>query len=384
MSSMAKPSDQDPVRKGKKVRVDFRRNRGKRRRVTDVTDEAHQGEDYDVDAVREERVVAKGDLSRHRTIIVGDDQTDRNAELKSGTVLAMRGLYADVDDGARVWPCTVRRVLRTRRTDERNAVAVGDRVRFRLKEEQGGVVTEGVIEHVEPRTGQLRRRSGSRIHTIVANVDQAIVVTSAKDPRPKPNLIDRYLVAAHAGDITPIVCMNKCDLDKDGSGRAVLERYASLGYQTVATSAISGAGVDELRRMLTNRSSAVTGQSGVGKSSLLNAVDPALDLRVGEINEQIEKGRHTTTTATLIRLAQGGYVVDTPGIRSFDLSVVPREHYEGYFVEFVPLVAGCKFADCTHTHEVGCAVKAAVEHGEVLPQRYQSYVQMFEDPGRLE
>lgn len=382
---MAEPSQQGPRRKGKKVRVAFRRNRSKRQRVTDVTEEARQAEDFEVDTARDERVAAKGDLSRKRTIIVPEDgETSDSTDLTSGTVVAMRGLYADVDDGSRIWPCTIRRVLRTRLIDERHPVTVGDHVRILLDKDQDGVVTEGVVEHVETRTGVLRRLSGRRIHTIAANIDQALIVTSAQEPRPKPNLIDRYIVAAQAGDIKPIICMNKIDLDDDGSGRAVLDRYTTLGYQALCTSIANKVGIDELRAMLTSRSSVIAGQSGVGKSSLLNAIDPKLNLRVGEISEQIEKGRHTTTTATLIKLGCGGYVVDTPGIRSFDLTVVPREQYEAHFIEFAPLVENCKFPDCTHTHEIDCAIKAAVESGKILPERYESYVQMYEDPGRLD
>jgi len=382
---MAEPAQQGPGRKGKKVRVAFRRNRGKRPRVTNVTDQARQGDGLEVDTNRDERVAAKGDLSRQRTIIVRKDgATSDAADLTRGVVVAMRGLYAEVDDGSRIWSCTIRRVLRTRLIDERHAVTVGDRVRIRLDEIQNGVVTGGVVEQVEPRSGVLRRLSGRRIHTIAANIDQAFIVTSAQEPRPKPNLIDRYIVAAQAGEITPIICMNKIDLDNDGSGRAVLDRYTTLGYRTLCASIVTKEGIEELRVMLTSRSSVIAGQSGVGKSSLLNAIDPKLNLRVGVVSEQIEKGRHTTTTATLIRLGCGGYVVDTPGIRSFDLTVVPRERYEAYFVEFVPLVADCKFPDCTHTHEIECAIKAAVARGDILPERYESYVQMYEDPGRLD
>ncbi len=379
---MADPSGKKPSGGGKKVRVPFRRNRGKRKRVTDVTHEAKQTDDFDVDSQRDERVVAKGDLSRHRTIIVGEENASVSSGLAPGVVIAMRGRYAEVDDGTRVWPCSVRRVLRTLCIEERNAVIVGDRVHFRPEAEKKGVVAEGVIEHVEPRTGVLQRRSGKRIHTIAANINQAIIVTCAREPRPKPNLIDRYIVAAHAGGMTPIICMNKMDLDEDGQAVLIIQRYASLGYETIHTCAIKGTGIEQLKGLLTDRSSVVTGQSGVGKSSLLNAVVPELKLRVGHVSEQIEKGRHTTTTATLMKLPFGGYVVDTPGIRTFDLSVIPREQYEAHFVEFVPLIPNCKYPDCSHTHETECAIKQAVTRGDVLPERYESYVQMYEDPGR--
>lgn len=378
---MASPSGKNPSGGGKKVRVPFRRNRGKRKRVTDVTQEAKQTDDFDVESCSDERVVAKGDLSRHRTIIVGNDNASHEGRL-DGVVIAMRGRYAEVDDGTRIWQCSVRRVLRTLRIEERNAVTVGDRVQFLPEAEKEGVVSEGVIERVEPRTGVLQRRSGKRTHTIAANIDQAIIVTCAREPGPKPNLIDRYLVSAHAGSMTPIVCMNKIDLDDDGEAKAILRRYANLGYHTLMTCAIAGTGIEAFRALLKDCSSVVTGQSGVGKSSLLNAVVPDLQLRVGHVSEQVEKGRHTTTTATLMKLPFGGYVVDTPGIRTFDLSLIPREQFEAHFVEFAPLIPHCRYPDCTHSHETDCAVQTGVQDGDVSQERYDSYLQMYEDPGR--
>jgi ribosome biogenesis GTPase len=295
-------------------------------------------------------------------------------------VVAVRGLYADVDDGKNVRPCTVRRVLRTRLIEERHPVTVGDRVRFRVESEDEGVAREGVIEAVESRGGQLRRYAGRRVHTIVANVDQAIIVSSADEPPPKPHLIDRYIVAALAGDITPIICMNKADLDSDKSARKLLDRYAELDCVTLYTSAVNGDGIESLRDVLRDNASVIAGQSGVGKSSLLNAVQPGLRLRIGDIVEQTSKGRHTTSTASLIRLEIGGFVVDTPGVRSFDLATVARHELEAYFVEFVEHVPDCKFPDCTHTHEEECAVKLAVERGEIHIERYESYVRLFEEP----
>ncbi len=269
-------------------------------------------------------------------------------------------------------------------TNERHPVTVGDKVRFSIESTADEGVREGAIESVDPRTGQLRRRARKRIHTIVANVDQAIVVTSAREPTPKPNLIDRYIVAAHAGGITPVICMNKVDLDVGGKATEVLQRYAALGYTTLAASASTGEGIEEFREAIKDVSSVIAGQSGVGKSSLLNAVQPGLKLRTGDVHQQTEKGKHTTTTARLIRLACGGYVIDTPGIRSFDLTVIPREEFEAHFVEFVDIVADCKYPDCTHIHEDECALMAAVEQGEVHPERFRSYLQMYEDPGTVE
>ncbi len=366
---------------GKKVRVTFRRNRSSTVRDKSWTDRANQAQDHEIDSVDSEQVRAKGNLSRQRTIIVHDDPSQAQQHLNAGTVIALRGLYADVDDGTRVYPCTIRRVLRTQQIDERHPVTVGDRVRFSIETSGDVDAHEGVIEHVDPRHGQLRRKSGRRIQTVVANVDQAIIVSSANQPTPKPQLIDRYIIAALAGEITPIICMNKIDLDEDGLAKEVLSRYTNLGYDTLLTCAITGDGISQLRNLLKNKESVVAGQSGVGKSSLLNVVEPGLSLRTSEVGTQNEKGRHTTTTASLIRLDMGGYVVDTPGIRSFDISIVPRNDFEAHFVEFVEHVANCRFPDCTHTHEIGCAVKSAVAQVLIHPARYTSYVDIFEEPG---
>jgi len=347
--------------------------------VSDWTRQAREAEGHEFDSRQSESIVAKGDLSRRRTIVVHDDQAVSMPGLLRGTVIAMRGLFADVDDGTRVWPCTVRRLLRTRLIEERHPVTVGDHVRFRVREQAEGVEAQGVIEVVEPRRGQLRRRAGKRTHTVVANIDQAIVISSARQPAPKPHLIDRYIAASLAGDIIPVICINKADLDLDGTAAGLVERYARLGYTAIGTSAITGQQIDTLRTILEGRVSVMAGQSGVGKSSLLNAVQPGLKLRTGDIIEQLNKGRHTTSNATMLPITNGGYVVDTPGVRSFDVSMIPRGEFEKYFVEFLDHVCNCKFPDCTHTHEDECAVIHAVEQGGIHPERYESYVRLIQE-----
>lgn len=354
----------------------FRRNRSPRARQKDWTQQSRDSEDSHVDSVRGEQITPRGDLSRQRTVIERD-QPAEGTDHGRGTVIAVRGLFADVDDGKHIWSCTIRRILRTRSIDERSSVTVGDHVRFSMGSGRKGVAEEGAIESVEPRRGQLSRRSGRRTQIIVANVDQAIIVSSAAQPDAKPHLIDRYVVSALAGDITPVICMNKIDLDIEHLAADILERYANLGYRTLRTSAQTGEGIDALRETLKDKESVIAGQSGVGKSSLLNRIQPGLDLRTGEVIEKYDKGRHTTTTATLIRLDFGGYVVDTPGIRALDLSLVPRGELEAYFVELLPFIPDCKFPDCTHIHEGHCAVKAAVERRDVHPDRYESYIRLF-------
>ncbi|MCP4246671.1 MAG: ribosome small subunit-dependent GTPase A [bacterium] len=359
---------------GGKRRVPLRRNQSRPARVKDWQRQADQAED-DLDTDRGERVVAKGGLSRYRTVSGPDGQVPSGAS--EGTVVAVRGLVAEVDDGQRVWPCTLRRVLRSRKIDGHHPIAVGDRVSFTIEADQDGVVQEGVIESVAPRHGELKRRIGRQDRVVVANVDQVVIVSSAALPAPKPHLIDRYLVAAHGGGMEPIVCMNKMDLDEEDAAAGILSMYEALGYPVLGTCALTGLGIDRLTELLADRSSVLAGQSGVGKSSLLNAVQPGLALRTGDVIEQTTKGRHTTSCAELLRLDCGGYVVDTPGIKSFDIASVPLAEIEMHFVEFAECLADCKFPDCTHRHEPGCAVLAAVEEGRIDSGRYESYARMF-------
>ncbi len=390
---MTSSDDNDStLRRGRKIRVPFRRNRSKPARVKDWTRQAREAEDHEIETHAQERVAAKGQLSRHRTVIVDAPPAEG---LQRGVVVALRGQFCEVDDGDRVWLCTVRRVLRTRFAGNRNPLAAGDIVWLRPAPERGSRKPgsakiifatprlaeprrpEGVIESVEDRRGQLRRKVGRRVQTMVANVDQVIIVRSTADPPPKPHLIDRYIVATLAGNMAPVICMNKMDLLPEGG--QILQRYERLGYKTLATCAITEDGVDRLREILPRASSAVVGQSGVGKTALLNAVQPGLGLRVAEVIPDSRKGRHTTSTATLIRLAIGGYVVDTPGVRSLDLSPVNRFELEEHFIELADHVAQCKFPDCTHTHEHECAVKKAVDDGLILGERYESYKRLFEE-----
>ncbi len=368
--------------RGQKVRVEFRRNRAPQARKKDWTELAGnstRAEEFDPDS--SERVVAKGGLSRKRTIVIDDDGERAQAkETRPGVVVRMFGLIAHVDDGQNVWPCTVRRVLRTLRINERSAVTVGDRVRFSITEERKGIEQAGVVEHVEPRTSELKRSAGRREHAVAANIDNVVIVSSADMPKPRPNLVDRYIVSALHGRMKPIICMNKIDLADADEVDAFLKIYRDIGHETLAVSAESGRGIEQLRALLANHSTVFAGQSGVGKSSLLNAVQPGLKLKVGAVSEDSTKGRHTTSLASLLKLDGGGYVVDTPGVRSFDLSCVPRELLESYFVDFAKLVPDCKYPDCTHIHESECAVKSAVEAGELSIARYESYVRLFTDP----
>ncbi len=363
----------------KKRRVDFRRNRAQPAREKDWTRFAPGSGREEADPEASERVVAKGSLSRKRTVIVESDGFAGSPDaMRDGTVVTLFGLIAHVDDGERVWPCTIRGVLRTRRIGGRSAVTVGDRVAFSVAAERKGVESAGVIEAVAPRHGELKRITSRREQIVVANVDQVVIVTSADAP--KSNLVDRYIVSSLHGSMQPVVCINKIDLVSEETVDRFLSIYDGLGYVTMRTSVIDGAGIDALRALLSGKASVIAGQSGVGKSSLLNAVQPGLALKTGSVIEDTSKGRHTTTRATLLNLDNGGYVVDTPGVRSFDLGCVPREQLEQYFQEFVAWVPHCKYADCVHIHEDGCAIKSAVKKGRINELRYESYVRLFTEP----
>lgn len=380
--------------KKKKVRVAFKKNRQKRTRANDFTRHYQDGGTTAPEAPTGERVRAKGDLSRHRTIVteVTSETTpgastppdaeaaiaQRAVDIEScltGRVVRVHGLISIVttDDG-REYPCHVRRVLKTLAIDARNVVAVGDRVWFRPG---GAGGDEGLIERVEPRRGTITRGYRRREHILVSNVDQVLVVSAFEEPGLKLPLIDRYLIASERGGVRPVIVLNKADLVDTSENQWVIGLYTQLGYETLLTSAADGRGLPRLRALLSSGTTAISGQSGVGKSSLLNAIQPGLNLRVREVSDWTFKGKHTTTNADLIRLETGGYVVDTPGLRQFELWGVDPGELEGHFVEFRPYIPHCKFPDCSHTHEASCAVKDAVHWGQIHFGRYETYLKLY-------
>lgn len=302
-----------------------------------------------------------------------------------GRVVKIEGTRSWVDldeDAGEPLACVVAGRLKKGKRKSKQPCVVGDRVHVELQPTEEGAESEGQIVAVEERSSWLSRRSAgsSRLQqVVVANVDRLLIVNSLASPPFRAGLIDRMLVAAAQGHLEPLICLNKVDEDADlALAEEQLALYRELGYETLICSAVSGRGLAELAAALRDRSTVLAGHSGVGKSTLLNAISPGLELATGAVSSASSKGRHTTTWVSLLRLAGGGYVVDTPGIRSFSIWDLDPADLDIYFREFEPLIERCRFPDCTHTHEPKCAVKDAVEAGEVSASRYESYLAIRE------
>jgi len=253
--------------------------------------------------------------------------------------------------------------------------ALGDRVRVQVLPDGSGI-----IETVEERTRAIVRLDprprGTYRQVLLANADQAVFVFACAHPEPRLRMLDRFLVVAEKQGVPAIIVANKVDLVSETRAQELFAPYGPAGYTVLYTSATSREGVDEFGRRLSGKISVLAGPSGAGKSSLLNAIHPGLDLKVQDIGS-VNKGQHTTVVRRLYSLGDGrGYVADTPGWRSLALWDTQPEEMDGYFPEIRPLVSECKFNDCSHTSEPGCAVRAAVELGRVHPERYESYVRL--------
>lgn len=278
------------------------------------------------------------------------------------------------------------RLKQTRR--ETDIVAAGDWVTITLNEDGTGTIEDvaertAVLARSRP-AGSYRQLQQDREQVLVANPDQLVFVFATKKPAPNPRKLDRYLVLAEMNKLPAIICVNKIDLASRQQAEELFGLYAEIGYAVVYTSAKSGEGIDKLRSLLSGKLSVLTGSSGVGKTSLLNALQPQLGLKVRSVSQATGKGLHTTRATELFPLAEGGYVADTPGIRGLALFDVEPWELDAYFREIAPLVADCQFSDCSHRHEPKCAVRTAVAAGKIAPVRYDSYLRLREEHESLD
>ena len=274
-----------------------------------------------------------------------------------------------------VFPAVLRGRLRLKSAGITNPVAVGDRVRYE----------DDTIVEVLPRRNYVIRRSTNlsrQAHIIAANVDMAYIVVSLYFPEVKLPFLDRILVTCAVYGIPVTIVLSKTDMYRDVAPEAIAafrSIYEGAGYPVLETSVLTGEGISSLREACSGKVNLFSGESGVGKSSLIKALDPTLDPKIGEISEAHLQGKHTTSLYQMYPLASGGYVIDSPGIRGFGLVDLEKEEIYKYFPEMLRASAGCRFTPCTHTHEPGCAVKAAVDSGEISAERYNSYLGMLEE-----
>lgn len=315
--------------------------------------------------------------------------------MQQGLVIkSQSGQYTLLSDAGEHITARIRGRLKKER-QESTLLAVGDRVDWQVLED-GSHVIESVHEReralcrLKPlasgrgsrrwdRQGYLREKE----QVIIANPDQVVFVIACADPDPHLKMLDRLLVGAELQDIPALICANKTDLIGEETARKLFAIYESIGYPVVYTSAKAGVGITALREHLRAKTSALIGPSGVGKTSLLNALEPDLGMRVMTVSKVTGKGRHTTTVAELVPLEVGGWVADTPGIRALALFDVEPEEIDAYFPDIAPRVPHCQFSDCSHTVEPECAVIAALQAGEIDEHRYESYVRLHEEHRKL-
>lgn len=303
--------------------------------------------------------------------------------MAKGTVIRSTGSWYAVrlENGA-LAECRMRGKLRLGGGRTTNPVAVGDGVE--VEEGREGCVITGIA----PRRNCIVRKSTNlsrESHVIASNVDRALLVVTVSHPATSTVFIDRFLAAAGAYAVPAALAFNKADLCA-GDDRKRLETlmavYRAVGYPCIATSAVTGEGLPELRALLKDRITVLSGLSGVGKSSLINGIEPGLRLKTADLSDAHDAGRHTTTFAEMFPLCEGGAVIDTPGVRSFGLVGMKREEISHFFPEIFSRAGGCRFYNCTHTHEPGCAVRGAVAAGEIAESRYAGYLNLLEEDGK--
>ena len=295
----------------------------------------------------------------------------------TATVVRATGSWYDVLHDGETVRCRIRGRLRLKGVRSTNPVVVGDEVA--CEADEGG---DYVIADILPRRNYVIRRASNlskESHIIAANVDQALLMASLRSPETPTEFVDRFLVTCEAYKVPVTILLSKLDLQDAEAVAEFRAVYEGAGYRVLEVSVREGRGVEEVRELLAGRTTLVSGNSGVGKSTLIQAIDPSLDIRTGEISESHHKGRHTTTFSTMYPLAGGGAVIDTPGIKGSGLIDIDEAELWHYFPEMMRVAPACRFYNCTHTHEPGCAVTEAVKAGEIAWPRYESYLKIRDE-----
>jgi ribosome biogenesis GTPase len=299
--------------------------------------------------------------------------------LKGIVVKSTGSWYLVQDESGLVVECRIRGKFRNQAIRTTNPLAVGDKVEFQIDEK----TQYGVISSIDERKNYIIRKSinlSKQAHILAANVDQAIILATLVKPRTYPEFIDRFLVSAEAYSIPAKIVFNKTDLYSPAEKEELeqlLKIYRGIGYECYTISALLNQGVDEINQLLSNKISVIAGHSGVGKSTLINAIDPQLNLKTSEISDYHESGKHTTTFPEMHALSNKGYIIDTPGIKGFGIIDMEKDEIAHYFPEIFALIEGCQYYNCSHSHEPGCAVKDGVQCGKIAESRYKSYLNLL-------
>ena len=298
-----------------------------------------------------------------------------------GLVIKNTGSWYSVKtDTGKVVECKIKGNFRLKGIRSTNPVAVGDNVEIALNSEGTAFIT-----HIEERRNYIIRKSqnlSKQSHILAANVDQAFLIVTVNYPQTSTTFIDRFLASAEAYSVPVVLVFNKCDILSDDERhyqQSMIHLYETIGYECREVSAATGEGVDELHALLKGKITLLSGNSGVGKSTLINKILPEANLRTAEISDAHNTGMHTTTFSEMLELLEGGYIIDTPGIKGFGTFNMEPEELTSYFPEIFHFSKGCKFSNCTHTHEPGCAVLKAIDDHFIAQSRYQSYLNMLED-----
>lgn len=295
----------------------------------------------------------------------------------TGIVVRSTGSWYDVLSDNKIFACRMRGKLRLKGFRSTNPIVVGDTVHFESDDNDSYA-----IFNIEPRRNYIIRRASNlskESHIIASNIDQAFIVATLANPVTAPEFIDRFLVTCEAYKVPATILLTKIDLTDAESAKEFHNIYESAGYKIVDVSSTEGTGVDQVEELLKGKTTLISGNSGVGKSTLIKAIDPSLDIRIGEISESHHKGKHTTTYSTMYPIAGDGYIIDTPGIKGFGLIDIADAELWHYFPEFMRYSPDCQFYNCTHTHEPKCAVTDAVKSGEINYARYESYLKILDE-----